>query len=344
MSRGRQAHQEETQAEPLRVGVLLPGETAPAWMQHAIERMVAETDVEITHVVVNEAGGPDDLSDFLAQLTVDEFREYLSSCRYRLQHYPLWAATGVLRQFGPTPEYQRPTSIENIDGVADADQYRCEPVPADGFGNHLPTEVAETVGPNTDVVVRLGFGVLKGEFLEMPTHGVLSFHRGDLESYRGQPGGLWEFLHDEPTAGVTLQRIDDDLDAGEVVVEDEVDISDATTWREVERRQIAVCEAMLAEGVGRLRDPDHEPTTPDSLGTLYTIPSGTDVLRYVGKTAVGHLRSLASGAGASDADPQANRPKWESGGDGENTADAGAPGDTSVAGRSQSSDFVKTRQ
>ena len=197
----------------------------------------------------------------------------------------------MLRQFGPTPEYQWPTPIEDIDGVADADRFHCEPVPAAGFGNHLPTDVAETVGENTDVVVRFGFGVLKGEFLEMPTHGVLSFHRGDLESYRGQPGGLWEFLNDEPTAGVTLQRIDDDLDAGEIVVEDEVDIADAHTWREIERRQIEACVEMLAAGIERLRDPDHESTPPDSLGSLYTIPSGTDVLRYVGKTAVGRVRS-----------------------------------------------------
>jgi len=291
VSRDRQTHQEETQAEPLRVGVLLPGETAPRWMQRAIELMVAETNVEVTHVVVNEAGGPDDLHDFLVQSLTDQFREYLSSCVYRLQNYPLWAATGVVRQFGPSPEYQRSTRIDAIEGVADADRFRCEPVPASGFGNRLPPDVAETVGTNTDVVVRFGFGVLKGEFLEMPTHGVLSFHRGDLESYRGQPGGLWEFLHDEPTAGVTLQRIDDDLDAGEVVVEDEVDIADAHTWREVERRQIEACVEMLAAGIERLRDPDHESTPPDSLGSLYTIPSGTDVLRYVGKTAVGRVRS-----------------------------------------------------
>jgi hypothetical protein len=263
-------------------------------MKRAIERLVAETDVEITHVVVNDAGGPDDLSDFLAHSPVDEFREYVSSCLGRLQNYPLWAATGVVRQFGPVPEYQEPTQIDAIDGVPDADRFRCEPVPAAGFGNRLPADVAETVGTNTDVVVRFGFGVLKGDFLEMPTHGVLSFHRGDLESYRGQPGGLWEFLNDEPTAGVTLQRIDDSLDGGEVVVEDEVDIADAHTWREVERRQIAACEEMLTDGILRLQDPDHEPEPPDSLGALYTIPSGTEVLHYVGKTTVGHLRSQFS--------------------------------------------------
>lgn len=30
---------------------------------------------------------------------------------------------------------------------------------------------------------------------------------GDLGEYRGQPMGFWEYLHDEPTGGVTLQRI-----------------------------------------------------------------------------------------------------------------------------------------
>ncbi|RBI63611.1 hypothetical protein DMJ13_03500 [halophilic archaeon] len=279
-------------AELLRVGILLPGETVPTWMKRAIERMVAEADVEVAYLVVNDAAGPDDLSDLLARSLSEEFREYLSCGLDRLRSHPLWSLTGVGRQFGPVPEYRKPKRIETIDGLSDADRIRCRPVPADGFGNRLPDDVAETVGTNTDVVVRFGFGVLKGEFLELPTHGVLSFHRGDLESYRGQPGGLWEFLNDEPTAGVTLQRIGETLDAGEVVVETAVDISDAHTWREVERRQIAACQEMLADGIASLRDPAHDPRTPDSLGPLYTIPTGAEVLRYVGKTAVGRFRTL----------------------------------------------------
>ncbi|WP_458188620.1 formyltransferase family protein [Haladaptatus sp. NG-WS-4] len=294
MTGGEQTGQQlRTVEEPLRVGVLLPGETVPAWMKRAIERMIAETNVEITHLVVNTAAAPDDLSDYLARSFPGGMREYASCCVDRLRAHPLWSLTGIGRQFAPTPAYQEPKPVESIADVSSAERILCRPVPATDFGNRLPDDVATTVGENTDVVVRLGFGVLKGEFLTMPTHGVLSFHRGDLESYRGQPGGFWEFLDDEPTAGVTLQRIGETLDGGEIIAEETVDITDAHTWREVERRQIATCERLLTAGVRRLRDASHEPSTPDSLGKLHTMPTGVDVARYVGKTAVGKLRTLS---------------------------------------------------
>ncbi|WP_049971388.1 formyltransferase family protein [Haladaptatus cibarius] len=288
-SRGHSTPESSTAEQPLRVGVLLPGETVPAWMKRAIERMVAETNVEITHLVINDDAGPDDLSDYRAGSFPGGVLEYISCSVERLRKHLLWSLTGVARQFAETPDYQEPKAIDSIAGFSGAKRLYCQPLPASGFGNLLPDDVAEEVGENTDAVIRFGFGVLKGEFLEMPTHGVLSFHRGDLETYRGQPGGLWEFLNDEPTAGITLQRISETLDGGEIIAERTVDISDARTWREIERRQIAVCEQQLAVGVRRLRDSTFEPTTPDSLGTLYTMPTGVDVVRYVCKTAIGTL-------------------------------------------------------
>ncbi|WP_129116642.1 formyltransferase family protein [Halegenticoccus tardaugens] len=268
-----------------RVGLLLANERIPAWQKRAIERMIARTNVEITHVVIND------------RVSSKSLEERLESCVERVQNYPLWSIVGGFRGFRGPPEYMEPRPIGSIPGMADAKRIHCQPRPARTFGNRLPARVEREVGPRTDVVVRFGFGVLKGELLTMPTHGVLSFHRGDFESYRGQPGGFWEFLNGEPTAGVTLQQLEERLDAGSIVAYEEVDIRDAHTWREVERRQIAACEELLAVGVRNLQDPDYEPVPPSSLGTLYTTPAGVDVLRYVSKDTRGWLRRTAAGEG-----------------------------------------------
>ncbi|MFH5797265.1 formyltransferase family protein [Haladaptatus sp. CMAA 1911] len=274
------------------MGILLPGETVPVWQKRAIETMVAETDVEITHLVIHADSTSTHLTEFLHDASSNEVATYMQQCYNRLGSHALWSLLGIVRQLTETPEYRRPCHIDMITGLDDAKALYCEPVADTGFGNHLPDHVTETVGRSTDVVIRFGFGILTDPILSIPRHGVLSFHRGDLRSYRGQPGGLWEFLHDEPSAGITLQRIDDSLDAGEVIVEDEVSITDAHTWREVERRQIEACEGMLAVAIDRLQDPDSEPIRVDQLGALYTIPRGREVLTYVKKTLLGNLREF----------------------------------------------------
>ncbi|WP_433633053.1 formyltransferase family protein [Halomicrococcus sp. NG-SE-24] len=286
----RQTVLDSSQQDILHVGILLPGETIPTWQKRAIEKMVAETDVEITHLVIRDDSSPMNLSEYLEESFPGGLLTYLQLCYMRLNSHALWSLLGIARQLADTPEYREPTPINSIAGFDDTDRIYCEAVTDTDFGNHLPDQVTETVGENTDVVIRFGFGIFTDPLLSKPTHGVLSFHRGDLRAYRGQPGGLWEFLHDEPTAGVTLQRISDSLDAGEIVVEDEVPIDNADTWREVERHQIAVCEEMLVTAIERLQDPDFEPSTPETLGEVYTIPRGMDALAYAGKTIGGILR------------------------------------------------------
>lgn len=260
--------------ESLRVALLLDGDTVAAWVKRALERMVAETDAEITHVVVNA-----DPPSFGLDHYLDRVREY-----------PLWTPVGAVQKLTPEPDYMRPVSVADVPGVADAERIECEPEPAPDFGNVLPEWVVEEVGPEVDVGVRFGFGILKGAFLDAPEHGVLSFHHGDLRKYRGMPAGFWEFVEGETVAGVTLQRITETLDGGSVVAYRDVDISDAHTWQSVERRLFRVSEGMLAEGIRNVQDPDFEPWQPDSYGDLYSLPKGRAVLTYVRKNGVGRVK------------------------------------------------------
>jgi len=165
--------------------------------------------------------------------------------------------------------------IRDIDGVADAEWVECEPETVDGWKNALPEDAVERVA-ETDVAVRFGFGFLVGDALTAPEMGVLSFHHGDFREYRGQPMGFWEYVHGRPEAGVTLQRINETLDGGEVVPLRRVDIADAPTWGAVRCRLFDASEEMLAEGARRLERDEFEPETLSEaeLGDLYTLPGG----------------------------------------------------------------------
>ena len=262
-------------SDPIRVCVLLGGETMPTWQANALERLLADEPAAVTFAVVNADTSQRSLRETVRRGI--ELRE--------------WGAVGAMlaarrRLRGPPPSQER-IPIDDIDALRTAPQRRCEPISVDGWKQRLPDEVVDEIAASADVVVRFGFGVLVGRVLTATEYGVLSYHHGDLREYRGMPMGFWEFVHGRDAAGVTLQRLNETLDGGEIVAFERVEIGDAGRWSEVKSRLFDASESLLARGVRNLRRESWEPTTPDELGDLYTTPKGKPVLTYLARTARG---------------------------------------------------------
>ena len=70
---------------------------------------------------------------------------------------------------------------------------------------------------NLDLIIRMGAGIIKGKILDIPRHGILSFHHGDSDIIRGGPPGFWEVYLKKPTTGFIIQRLNNNLDSGDVL-------------------------------------------------------------------------------------------------------------------------------
>jgi len=70
---------------------------------------------------------------------------------------------------------------------------------------------------NLDILVRGGSGILRGDILNLCRFGVISFHHGDNDFYRGGPPGFWEVYNEEPSTGFIIQRLTEELDGGDVL-------------------------------------------------------------------------------------------------------------------------------
>ncbi len=68
-----------------------------------------------------------------------------------------------------------------------------------------------------DVMIRLGFRILRGGILRIAKHGIWSYHHGDNRKYRGGPAGFWEVMEGCPETGVVLQVLTNELDGGRVL-------------------------------------------------------------------------------------------------------------------------------
>ena len=71
---------------------------------------------------------------------------------------------------------------------------------------------------NIDLIIRCGTGIVIGDILSIPRFGILSIHNGDNRVNRGGPPGFWEAFNDEPTIGFVIQKLNSELDGGDVIL------------------------------------------------------------------------------------------------------------------------------
>lgn len=263
---------------------VLTNEYLLGWQVRALERMLAETDVDVPLVVVNATGDVDEsgFSRGASQLGADAYDNPhsvgLSDVKLffkLLSTEGVWTAVLAEKKLswmlgGYEPDLMKRHRYNTVDALEDADVVRCRPVPVEGEWCDLPGEVVDRVVAETDVAVRFGFSLLTGRIITEPEHGVLSFHPADVRRYRGL-GPVQPFLNDDDTAGTTLQQLTDDLDGGNVLAIEHVDISDDPPLGEIRRRLNLEQTGMLATGIERLNDPSFELQPPDELGTYTSV-------------------------------------------------------------------------
>ncbi|MFB6198756.1 MAG: formyltransferase family protein, partial [Halobacteriaceae archaeon] len=236
------------------------------WILESLKALQSKLSIEFPLVVVREENGSTDTR------------------RSLVRENPV--ANWFKREF---IEY-RSGEIEFTDAdlFEDTEICHCNPE-REGARVHVPSDIVSRVARQTDVVIQFGFGILSGEILTAPDYGVVSFHHGDMREYRGGPAGFWEFLHGKDTAGVTVQQLSEQLDAGAVLAVETVDISDARTLSDVRERLYTTSPSVLVNAIERLSSPAEDATPPDELGPVYTSEdiTPTVIIRFILRTGYG---------------------------------------------------------
>ncbi len=70
---------------------------------------------------------------------------------------------------------------------------------------------------NLDIIIRLGWRIIRGDVLRLPRYGIWSYHHGDNRMIRGGPPGVWELFKKQECTGLTLQILSESLDGGQVL-------------------------------------------------------------------------------------------------------------------------------
>ena len=252
----------------------------------ALERAVERTGISIPLVVVNDPEDPSIDPEVEANAVNERFglgtlRVLFTLLKTHRAWTLVFAEKKLAAEFGSTAASSGRVHVEDVSCLADAEVLYVTPR-TEGNWNELPRDAVELVRERSDVAVRFGFGLLRGDVLDAPEFGVLSFHQADIRTYRGL-GAPQAWIDGRETMGVTLQRLNEDIDGGEIVAYDETDVSECATLWEAYDRLYDLKADLLAQGIENLRDPSFEPTIPETLGPYNSVDKRRS-LRFAGRT------------------------------------------------------------
>lgn len=145
---------------------------------------------------------------------------------------------------------------------------------------HAPGVLAHVRSLGPDLGLIYGAPILRRELFEIPRFGTIGIHHGKVPEYRGKKTTFWAVYNGERCAGVTIQRVNEGLDRGEVVAEGEVIIGDKG-YRQVEAEVEALgtqlyIDAILAIKEGRARARAQQP----GRFRTYRQPTSRDIVRF----------------------------------------------------------------
>jgi methionyl-tRNA formyltransferase len=121
----------------------------------------------------------------------------------------------------------------------------------------------EEVGP--DAVIVVGYGrIIPKWMLDLPKHGNINLHASLLPKYRGAAPIQWAIANGETVTGVTTMRIDEGLDTGDILLQQQLPISEKDTAETLSPRLAAIGADLMIETLRGLDIGAIEPHKQDS--------------------------------------------------------------------------------
>ena len=270
--------------EPLRVGVLLDGPLLPAWASEMLEQLL-EADYAALCLVIHNAATPKKKSAW--RRIVDNRSRLLYLAYEKIERKLAGGQATSLQQVDCSGKLSHIPSLRVI------------PQQGKFIDRFSPDDVELVRSHKLDVLIRLGFRILRGDVLNAAQFGVWSLHHGDNRVNRGMPPGFWETLQGWPESGVVLQVLSDELDGGTLLFRSTAMTLqpyvlrnlDGYNWKAM-RLIPRMLERLWRQGEGRFFDDVRKLNEhPDIYsGPLYTVPSNGKMTKLLCQHALRTLR------------------------------------------------------
>jgi methionyl-tRNA formyltransferase len=104
-----------------------------------------------------------------------------------------------------------------------------------------------------DLVIVAAFGqILPGEIISEPQDGCINIHPSLLPKYRGAAPINWALIRGDQKTGVTIMRMDEGVDSGDILLQEETPIGEEETFGTLHDRLASMGAGLLLKAIAQL--------------------------------------------------------------------------------------------
>lgn len=186
----------------LKIGILLNGYSRPAWSYEIIKQIVDSDYATIELLVVNKS---ESLRTNILKKMWFRWKQLPFHAHLRLDAF----------LFRKEISYNKPKNISVL--LSDTEVLEVIPHKTRHVDRFPEESISYIKDKQLDIILRMGFRILKGDILNAAKYGVWSYHHGDNRVNRGSPPAYWESVQQWPTSGAVLQVLNEELDGGKIL-------------------------------------------------------------------------------------------------------------------------------
>jgi methionyl-tRNA formyltransferase len=121
-----------------------------------------------------------------------------------------------------------------------------------------------------DVIVVAAYGkILPRTVLDLPPHGCINVHASLLPRHRGAAPVVWTILAGDAKTGVTIMAMNEEMDAGDVLLQREMPVHPDDTGGSLLDRLAALGASAIADALDGLRNGTVRPTPQPTTGITF---------------------------------------------------------------------------
>ena len=108
---------------------------------------------------------------------------------------------------------------------------------------------------NPDMIVVVAYGkILPPQVLELPRYGCINVHASLLPKYRGAAPIQWAIIKGEKKTGITTMMMDEGLDTGDMLLQEETQIDDSDNSETLGKRLAGIGGSLLIKTVQGIKE------------------------------------------------------------------------------------------